>query len=388
MEESQITKDRVKKEFKRIFGADPRLFRAPGRVNLIGEHTDYNEGFVLPVAIDRETIAGARLRSDRTVFVFACEKNESITFDLDEAGIKRRGSWVDYVEGSIRSLDATAKLRNGADIVISSSVPIGGGLSSSAALEVSAIFAVASLNGTKATPEDMAFAAQKAEHEYVGTRSGIMDQFASVFGKEGNALLIDCRSYTRNYVPLNFVGTSIVVCDSGVRHDLATGEYNRRRAECEQAVSILSGHRPHIKSLRDATATDIDELAGYLPPTLQKRSRHVIMENERVLNAVDAMISGNIKQTGELMYASHESLRDLYEVSSAELDVLVATARKCRGVHGSRMTGGGFGGCTVSLVEDQWIESFKETTARAYKAEFGLEPKVYRVRASDGASEV
>ena len=342
----------------------------------------------MPVAIDRETIVGGRLRNDRVVDVFACEKNESISFDLDEPGIKRRGSWVDYVEGSVRSLDATARLKNGADLVISSSVPIGSGLSSSAALEVSVIFAMASLNGAKTEPEELAFAAQKAEHEYVGTRSGIMDQFASVFGKEGNALLIDCRSFTRRYVPLKFEGTSIVVCDSGVRHDHAAGEYNLRRSECDQAVAILSDHRPHIKSLRDAIEKDINELARYLTPTLRKRSLHVVLENERVLNAVEAMSTGDLKRTGELMYASHESLRDLYEVSSAELDFLVATAQKCRGVHGSRMTGGGFGGCTVTLIEDEWIESFRKTIIPAYKAEFGFEPKVYQVRASDGASEV
>ena len=388
MEESKLTRGRVLDEFERIFGGTPRLFRAPGRVNLIGEHTDYNEGYVLPTAIDKETIAGARIRSDRTVAVYACEKNESVTFDLDGPGEKRRGSWVDYVEGAIRCVDERVRLQYGAEIVISSSIPIGSGLSSSAALEVSVALAMAELNQIDISSEDIAFAAQKAEHEYVGTRSGIMDQFASVFGKEGNAVLIDCRSFDRTFVPLNLGDASIIVCDTGVRHTLAGGEYNRRREECDQAVAILAEHLPHIKSLRDVSEKDLEEFAGYLTEKLQKRGRHVVLENARVLDAVETMRDGDLDRTGQLMYDSHASLRDLYEVSCAELDFLVDTARNCDGVYGSRMTGGGFGGCTVSLVENDSVDAFRAIILETYNSEFGFDPKVYQVWASDGACEV
>jgi len=388
MEESKLTRDRVLGEFERIFGGVPRLFRAPGRVNLIGEHTDYNEGFVLPTAIDKETIAGARIRSDRTVAVYACEKDESVTIDLDGPGEKRRGSWVDYVEGAIRCIDEIAKLPRGAEIVISSSIPIGSGLSSSAALEVSVALAMAKLNEIDISSEDIAFASQKAEHDYVGTRSGIMDQFASVFGKEGHAVLIDCRSFERTFVPLNLGEASIIVCDSGVHHNLAAGEYNRRREECDQAVAILANHQPNIRSLRDVSEQDLEEFAGYLNDTLKKRSRHVVLENARVLDAVEAMRGGDLDRTGQLMYDSHASLRDLYEVSCAELDFLVDSARACGGVYGSRMTGGGFGGCTVSLVKNDSVDAFKARILETYNAEFGFDPKVYQVWASDGASEL
>jgi galactokinase len=388
MDESKLTRDRVLREFERNFGGVPRLFRAPGRVNLIGEHTDYNEGYVLPTAIDKETIAGGRIRSDRTVAVYACEKQESVSFDLDEPGEKQRRSWVDYVEGSIRCIDEIERLPRGAEIVISSSIPIGSGLSSSAALEVSVALAMANLNEIDISSEDIAFAAQKAEHEYVGTRSGIMDQFASVFGKEGNAILIDCRSFERIFVPLNLGEASIIVCDSGVHHNLAAGEYNRRRAECDEAVAILTKHRPNIKSLRDVSEQDLDEFAGYLTETLQKRSRHVVLENARVLDAVEALRGGYLDRTGQLMYESHASLRDLYEVSSAELDFLVDSASVCGGVYGSRMTGGGFGGCTVSLVKNDSVDAFMAKILESYNAEFGFDPKVYQVWASDGACEL
>lgn len=388
MAELTPAQKRVREDFVRAYDAEPRLFRAPGRVNLIGEHTDYNDGFVLPFAIDLETVVAGRRRNDRRVNVVATDVGEAVQFDLEMEGERRRRRWTDYVEGPIRILDERFGVTCGADLLFSSTVPIGSGLSSSAALEISIGLAIAKLNGFAPDPTQLALSAQAAEHEYVGTRSGIMDQFASVFGRAGHAILIDCRDQTRSLVPLELGEHVVVVCDSRVHHELASGEYNKRRSECEQAVAILNNLIRGIASLRDVGLNGLEEYGRYLTPLLMRRSRHVVTENARTLEARNALSAGDLEAFGKLMYASHVSLRDDYEVSCAELDLLVDAAKDVEGVLGSRMTGGGFGGCTVSLVRNESFEAFKGSVTGKYKEAFGMEPKIFRVQASDGASEI
>jgi galactokinase len=370
-------------------GENPRLFRAPGRVNLIGEHTDYNNGFVLPMAIDLETIVAAVPTKGREVRVRALDVDgEEAIIDLDREGTKQRGAWLDYVEGPIRMLQERGATLAGADLVFASSIPIGSGLSSSAALEISVSTAMLRISGAEMDPLEIAFAAQKAEHEYVGTRSGLMDQLASVFGKAGHALLIDCETNERDEVPLEIGENSVVVCDSKVKHELASSAYNERREECEAAVEYFKKMKPEVSSLRDVTLRDLETSGNGLSDVIQRRCRHVITENDRTLAAAAAFREADLETIGELMYGSHRSLRDDYEVSCPELDLLVETASAITGVHGARMTGGGFGGCTVNLIRTDQIDEFRSKISKRYKDEFGKDPEVFPVTASDGASEL
>ena len=374
--------------FRERFGQEPRVFRAPGRVNLIGEHTDYNDGFVLPFAIDRETITAAAPRGDTKVNVYAVDVDEAASFDLSAAPVKRRGTWLDYVEGTIRALGLKCTIRNGFDIAFSSTVPIGAGLSSSAALEVSVGSAILAIAHGSLDRQELGFAAQSAEHEYVGTRSGIMDQFASVFATEGHAMLLDCRSLEIRQIRLETDGTMIAVCDTGVKHDLAASEYNRRREECETGVKILERSIPGLSSLRDVTEGDLEKFGHALPPVIAKRCRHVVAENVRTLAAAGAVTAGEAKAAGRFMFASHRSLRDDYEVSCPELDLLVDIAGGVDGVWGARMTGGGFGGCTVNLLASAAFNEFKRATQAGYEERFGRIPPIYVFEAAAGASEI
>jgi galactokinase len=370
--------------FRQRFDGEPRVFRAPGRVNLIGEHTDYNDGFVMPFAIDRETLTAGISRKDTMINVVALDLNETARIDLSQPAIKRRGTWLDYVEGTARSLSERFDLKAGADLVFSSNVPIGAGLSSSAALEVSIGFALLTLADIEIEREKLGFAAQYAEHEFVGIRSGIMDQFTSVFGKKDHAMLLDCRSLEIQQIPLADDGTRLVVCDTGVKHELAASEYNRRREECEEGVRLIAKRRPGIRSLRDASLADLDEL----PDTILRRCRHVITENERTVAAAEALRERNAERVGQLMFESHRSLRDEYEVSCPELDTLVESAARIDGVYGARMTGGGFGGCTVNLIRSDIYDVFLKAVSSDYKLRFGRVPETYAFVAADGASEV
>jgi galactokinase len=345
-----MNKSELREKFQEIYGRKPRVFRAPGRVNLIGEHTDYNEGFVLPFAIDRETLVAGAVRSDTRITTFALDIDEIFSFDLRYEAVKRRGNWQDYVEGTARCLTKNFKLEKGADLVFSSTVPIGAGLSSSAALEVSIGCALLALNEIEMDRKKLAFAAQEAEHEFVGIRSGIMDQFASVLCRKDHALLLDCRSLETKQIPLKIIDALIAVCDTRVKHKLASSEYNTRRRECETGVEILKEELPEINSLRDVGIKDFIKFQNLLPEIILKRCWHVITENERTLEAAENLEKDDLEKVGELMFASHESLRDDYEVSCAELDKLVEIARETNGVFGARMTGGGFGGCTVNLL--------------------------------------
>ena len=380
--------DKLIENFSNRFGPEPRLFRAPGRVNLIGEHTDYNEGFVMPFAIDRDTVVAGRRRDDRRIEAVAADLNENGSVDLDAPAQKKRRSWLDYVEGTARSLEKKFGRLAGADILISSDVPIGSGLSSSAALETSIGFALLSLSEIPVDREQLAFAAQKAEHEYAGIRSGIMDQFASSFCTAGNAMLLDCRSLKREQIPFETPDVATLVCDTKIKHELASTEYNKRREECEEGVRILSEHIPGIKALRDVTIEQLEKFKGDMPEVVYRRCRHVVTENDRAVKAAEFFKRHDTAEAGRLMFESHRSLRDDYQVSCAELDELVEIAKGVEGVFGARMTGGGFGGCTVNLVKRSAVAEFEKIVREKYKGRFGKQPDIYRFQAVDGASEI
>lgn len=376
-------------EFSERFGSTPRFFEAPGRVNLIGEHTDYNEGFVMPFAIDRRAIVAAAARGDSILRVYARDLDEEITIDLQDQPVMRRGTWVDFVEGIFRTVaGSVGRTLSGADIVLTSTVPIGAGLSSSAAIEMAMGYAILSLNDENVDLTELALAGQQVEHKFVGTKSGIMDQFTSVFARAGNAMLLDCRSLEIDYVPIEFDDVSIVVIDSKVKHDLATSEYNSRRAECEEGVAILREQLPEISSLRDVSVDEFDQYRGYLPEKIARRCGHVISENQRTLAAAAAFRNKDVKNAGVLMSESHASLRDDYEVSCAELDLLVEIALSTTGVFGARMTGGGFGGCTVNLIGKESLDKLRSAVVEQYSSRFGYEPDLYIFQPTDGASEI
>ena len=372
--------------FRRLFGQTPRLFRAPGRVNLIGEHTDYNDGFVMPAAIDlscRVAIAG---RGDRRMVVRSENLQKTSEIDLEESDPRRRGEWSDYVQGVAVELEQAGHRLRGANLLIQSEVPIGSGLSSSAAIEVATALALLHNSGVAMERLELARLCQRAENEFVGARCGLMDQFAACFGQAGHALLLDCRSLQYRPLPLS-AGVALVICDSGVRHEVAAGEYNTRRAECEAGVKVLARQRPEVRALRDATAADLERNRRELGEVVYRRCRHVIAENARVLQAAEALQRGDLPEFGRLMKESHHSLRYDYEVSCAELDLLVELANRQHGVYGARMTGGGFGGCTVNLAEAGRLEDFGRAITAGYQQATGRTAKIYVSEAAAGAGE-
>jgi galactokinase len=383
-----INYDVLRSSFHALHGRRPRLFRAPGRVNLIGEHTDYNDGWVLPMAIRFDTVVAGAAREDRRVRVRSQNLNEGAEFDLDTPGSPQRGIWLDYVEGVARALESRGVRLRGADLLIQSDVPVGAGLSSSAALEISVGLALVSLAGMEIDPVSLALAGQQAEHEYVGTRSGIMDQFIATLGRADHALLIDCRSLEATHIPLDTSEVAVVICDTQVKHELASSEYNTRRAECERGVDILREVMPETRALRDVSVANFERFSPLLPEPIRQRCRHVVTENQRTLDAAEALRNGDLEATGKLMGLSHRSLRDDYEVSSPELDLLVDIAGMARGVLGARMTGGGFGGSTVNLVGRDCLDEFHETISGEYFRATGIQPAIYVSEAAGGAEEM
>jgi galactokinase len=383
-----MDKDAVRSDFLDLYGREPRLFWAPGRVNLIGEHTDYNDGFVLPMAIDAGTVVAAARRDDRMVRVRSANLDESAEFDLDRAGEPVRHVWLDYVEGMARSLEETGLRLAGADLLIQSDVPLGAGLSSSAALEISVGLALVCLAGIEVDRRALALAGQRSEHDYVGIKCGIMDQYIAALGLAGHALLIDCRSLESTLIPMNLKDVAVVVCDTQVKHALASSEYNLRREQCNRGVELLREVMPDIRALRDVRLAEFEQHQTWLPELIRNRCRHVVTENARTLAAADALKAGDLKAMGELMYASHHSLDRDYEVSSPELNLLVEIASSLDGVIGARMTGGGFGGCTVSLVDRSRLDAFREVVSREYQSTTGAAPTIYVFEASDGAKEM
>jgi galactokinase len=376
------------KDFLAEYEAAPRIFSAPGRVNLIGDHTDYNDGFVLPIAIGRRTVVAAAARNDRKIRVLSGTIGERAEIELDRPHVARRGTWVDYVEGMARSLEQRTLKIPGADLLIESDVPLGAGLSSSAALEMSVGLALSSLAGdVTLSARDLAQTAQSAEQTYVGTQCGIMDQLVVALGRQDRALFIDCRSLHTDDVPCAFPSATILVCDTKVKHELAASAYNERRRECETSVAMLRAALPHLRALRDLSRQDLDAHGDVLSETLRRRCRHVVGENARTLDAVRALAGDDLPEFGRLMVASHRSLQSDYEVSCAELDLCVDLAMAVRGVYGARMTGGGFGGCTVNVVADDAVRELSETLHHGFFEQFRRRPDIFAVRPSDGMKE-
>jgi len=375
-------------KFRKRYDKNPRLFRAPGRVNLIGEHTDYNDGFVLPMAIHQGTVAAIAARPDRMLQIWSLNFEDSISINLDQVGKGNSRKWGDYAEGIASSLMSRGISLTGADIALKSDVSIGGGLSSSAALEMALGIALVSVSDQAIDPLSLALAGQEAEHKHVGIHCGIMDQFASVHAVKDHAVLLDCRSLTANLIPLNLGNYQIIVCDSRVRHSLASSEYNKRCRDCEKGVKKLGEVLPGIKALRDISLSELEDNRSLLSESIYRRCRHVVSENERTQQAAEALIAGDVALMGQLMSVSHQSLRTDYEVSCRELDLLVDSALAQPGGLGARMTGGGFGGCTVNLVERREVSSFKKNVSGEYQARTKIAPEIFAAESGDGAGEI
>ncbi len=375
-----LGQDEVIREFTKRWGRKPEIVaRAPGRVNLIGEHTDYNGGFVLPVAVDRFIWVAASPSGTEEVFLYAANFREEASFSLDEISYDPSRLWSNYIRGVAWVLRREGFEIPGMKAVIGGDVPIGAGMSSSAAVEVATALAFLALTGIEPDRRKLALLCQQAENEFVGMRCGIMDQWTSLLAREGHALFLDCLTLDYRHIPLPD-HISIVVADSRVRRELASSEYNLRRKQCEEAAALLG-----VRFLRDLNPGEMPDWEAILPEPLRSRAKHVVEENARVLRAVEALERGDLAGFGRLMELSHRSLRDLYEVSSPELDFLVETALACDGVYGSRLTGAGFGGCTVTLAEKASVPALKEKLTEAYRKRFGLAPAIYELSPSGGA---
>lgn len=379
--------------FSKQFGNQPQLLvRAPGRVNLIGEHTDYNEGFVFPAAIDREMMLAASMKDSDQVQVFSLDYGEFDSFDLNNLSHSETHPWSNYLRAVLDILQKAGHKLRGFDAVLSGNVPQGAGLSSSAAFEVAVATMCNTFFNLGISKKDIALLSQKAENQFIGVQCGIMDQFISALGDEDSALMIDCKTLDFKVVPLKLShqGYSIVITNSGVRRGLVDSEYNARRQECSEGVRALSGLTGRVmNSLRDVSIANLEEHGDALPDKVRRRSRHVVTENQRVLDAVKALEAGDIKQFGKLMNESHESMRDDFEISCAEINRLVELSQAFEGVAGARLTGAGFGGCTVAIVENKQVENFKQVVIPKYENETGRTAEVYVCTATAGAeSEV
>jgi len=379
-----MTATELAEAFQHEFLAQPEIFSAPGRVNLIGEHTDYNDGFVLPCAIGFYARVAVAARPDRKLVLRSMEFPGGFEFDLSGLPQKKLGQWCDYVLGVAVVLTRAGHSPKGLNMLVHGEVPIGSGLSSSAALEVAAALALLDSGDHKLPLPAVAKLCQKSENEFVGARVGIMDQFVSCLGRAGHALMLDCRSLDFELVPIP-ENVRLVICNTKVKHELSGGEYNRRREQCEEGVRILSRFYSGVKALRDVTPAQLMSQRDAMPPLIYRRCLHVVQENERVTEAVQALCANNIRRIGALMRDSHVSLRDLYEVSCEELDVMVEAAQALPGFYGGRMTGGGFGGCTVNLVEAGRAEEFGKKVAERYHQRTGIRPDIHICSAADGA---
>ena len=373
--------------FEQRFGERPRIFRAPGRVNLIGEHTDYNDGFVMPAAVGFSTYVGIAPRNDSKLVIHSEEFSGDCEFHLDRFPKQRTGAWCDYILGVFAVLRQRGHALTGANLLVHGEVPIGSGLSSSAAIEVASAMAFISLDDVRLTLPEIAKLCRQAENEFVGARVGIMDQFVSCMGKAGHAFFLDCRSLEYKYVPIP-AGIQLVVCNTMVKHDHAAGAYNQRRAECEEGVRYFAKKNSAVHALRDVSVDMFEQHKMDLPPVIAKRCTHVIRENQRTLDAARALASGELASVGELMRQSHDSLRDLYEVSCSELDAMVDAAQGLPGFIGGRMTGGGFGGCTINLVREENAKNFAAEVSARYRKLTGIEPQTYLCSAEQGAQEL
>jgi galactokinase len=372
--------------FKVRYGYPPAIVAsAPGRVNLIGEHTDYNEGFVLPLAIDRAVAVAAAPRPDRLLRMFTDNIQDSVTAPLDDLFPSSRSTWSNYIKGVASQLEKAGDRIPGLDLCIRGNIPHGAGLSSSAAIELASAMVFRAAGGHTRPLPHLARLCQRAENEFVGIRCGIMDQLVSAVGREGHAALIDCRTLHTEFVPFPD-DVVLLVFDSGVRRTLAHSAYNARRDECAAAVRTLAELLPHVRALRDVSPDALKRVEASLEPTARKRARHVVRENDRVLEAVRAFQTGNLDRLGKLMYESHMSLRDDFEVSTPELDAIVDIAATCEGVYGARMTGAGFGGSAIALVDAARGEAVGACVSAKYQRRTGKSMPALSCRPADGAT--
>jgi galactokinase len=374
----------VLEKFRLRFGSAGAVYRAPGRVNLIGEHTDYNGGLVLPAAIGFSCWVAIAVRRDRKLVVHSENFAETQEVNLDSLSPRASKTWADYPFGAAWALQQAGYRLAGANLYISGDVPLGAGLSSSAAIEVATGYALLGAANVAIDRTKLALLCQRAENEFVGARTGIMDEFISCHGRAGHALVLDCRSLDFRQLPIP-TNMNLIICNTMVKHEHSGSGYNTRRSECEEAVRRLSEFLPGIQTLRDVSLFQLQEHRRHLSDVLYRRSHHVITENERVRRTAEALEKGNVSPLRNLFEQSHKSLRDDYEVSCRELDVMVEISSRQPGVCGSRMTGGGFGGCTVNLVESANALEFKRAVSAAYSEATGIQPDIYICEASQGA---
>ena len=377
---------KIREKFKALYGTEGVMYTSPGRINIIGEHTDYNGGFVLPGAIDKAMYCEIKPNGTNRVRAFALDLNESVEFGLEEAD-KPKEQWACYIFGVCREMDKRGKKVQGFDTVFAGDVPLGAGMSSSAALESCFGFALNDQYNLGFSRMELALIGQSTEHNYCGVKCGIMDQFASCNGKEGYLMRMDCRSLEFEYVPFNPKGYKLVLVNTCVTHNLAGGEYNLRRESCERVVAAIAKRHPEVKLLRDANLAMLQEVKNEVDAIDYMRSEFVIEEIQRLLDACAAMEKDDYETVGQKMYGTHEGLSKKYSVSCKELDFLNEIAKQC-GVTGSRVMGGGFGGCTINLVKEDKYDSFIKIATEAYEKEFGIQPKVYDVVIKDGARKL
>ena len=377
---------KIRSKFQERFNTEGSWYTSPGRINLIGEHTDYNGGFVFPGAVDKGMLAEIKLNGTDKVRAISIDLDDYVEFGLNEEDAPKE-SWARYIFGVCREIIKRGGKIGGFDTAFAGDVPLGAGMSSSAALESTYAFALNDLFNLNIDKFELAKIGQSTEHNYCGVNCGIMDQFASVFGKAGHLIRLDCRSLEYKYFPFNPVGYKLVLLDSVVKHELASSAYNKRRQSCENVVAAIQKNHPEVKFLRDASMEMLNEVKAVVSEEDYMRAEYVIEEVQRVLDVCDALEKGDYETVGEKMYGTHHGMSKLYEVSCEELDFLNDIAKEC-GVTGSRVMGGGFGGCTINLVKEELYDAFVEKAFSAYKEKFGHEPKLYNVVIGDGSRKL
>ncbi|MCC5935768.1 MAG: galactokinase [Lunatimonas sp.] len=377
----------IQTEFSRHFGSVPLLIASPGRINLIGEHTDYNDGFVLPAAIDKSIYLGFAKNGTRNCRIYSLDYQAMDSFSLDEL-VPREKGWINFLMGVTAQLLRAGYPIEGFDCVFGGDIPIGAGLSSSAALENGVGMGLSELFDLRIPKLELVQFAQKAEHEFAGVKCGIMDMFASMMGRSGHALRLDCRSLEFAYFPLSLGEYELMLLDTRVEHSLGDTAYNTRRDECQTGVETVRTQFPQVNSLRDVSADMLDAVRNHLPGRVYDRCSYVVAENQRLLKSCEALEMGNLSAFGDAMYASHEGLSRQYEVSCEELDFLVAQTINKPEVLGARMMGGGFGGCTINLIASAYVDTFLSEVSKAYTNTFGITLKPYRVTTSEGTRRV
>jgi galactokinase len=379
--------ERISASFRSHYDQTPVIAKSPGRINIIGEHTDYNNGYVMPAAIDKAIYVAVAKRDDDEIHLFSEGYQQSYIANIHQLKRSEKG-WVNYLLGVADQLQKFGYALGGFNLYIDGDVPLGAGLSSSAAVECATGYALGKLFGLEIPKPELAKIAQKAEQLFAGVNCGIMDQFASVFGRKGYAVLLDCRSMDYNYIPLSLDGHKLVLFNTNVKHSLSNSAYNTRREQCEKGVALVKAHHPAVENLRDVTAAMLEEHVKPVDEEVYQKCSYVVAENERVITAVAQLKAGNLKGLGEAMFATHEGLSKTYEVSCEELDFLVDSVKPLPDVLGARMMGGGFGGCTINIIKDEAIDDLIENLTASYAQKFNLKLDAYIVETGDGSTQI